>query len=400
MAQEGGYQFKPLRSTPQEDFGDFDIESGEIKFTINNGSKNPWKDRIHAISTNLVPPNWLIDGLLADKMTMIAGSPGVGKTSCLVPLALVVAGFQSHLSNVSSKYNRKVIYVTEDKWQIDSIIHGVIKHMVTPDGKKITYEMIAERFIVVETVKSRIPDIIRLADLAADYALQIGNIKMNPLVVFDTSSASFQIDDENNNAEASKFVAALKENFIKYHIPVWIVAHTAKVNKRADVAALSVRGAGAFEGDANCVAYLVAEEGVDKRYFILGKHRYAAKYREVAIDSVVHQEMALNIYGDPEDVYYRYSTLERSSEGQRIAAKEEAKADKAEFKNQMYRDRIFYAVDTLDDPIISKVAKFKGDPTKNYELIERMVTEGELHLIDTGRIHKGQPVMLVKRVQK
>jgi RecA-family ATPase len=378
LAREHGYTSYE-KSSALEDFC-LDPDTGEL---VPVPKANPWFDRIRTISKVNVPPNWLVDGILADKLTIIAGSPGVGKTSCLVPLALVIAGFQSHLSNVEAKYNRKVIYVTEDKWQIDSIIHGVIKHLVTPDGQKITYEMVAERFIVIETMKSKVSELILLADVAAGFIEDLeaasGQVEMKPLIVLDTSSATFLLDDENNNSEVSKYVAAIKESFINKDYPVWIVAHTAKINKRSEVAALSVRGAGAFEGDANCIAYLVQEEGLNTRFFVLGKHRYSAKYNEIAIDSVLHHEMAVNKYGDIEEVYYRYSTLERSSETDRIAAKMEAKEQHEESKESMYKQRIFDKLAELGATSPTKLSKsVAGNNAKNLSLINQMLMDGEL----------------------
>lgn len=388
LALENGY--KRPRASAAEDFGFIDPFTGRPE-PIATPKLNPWFDRIRQISQVATVPNWLVDGILADKMTIVAGSPGVGKTSCMVPLALVVAGFQSHLSNITSKYNRKVVYVTEDKWQIDSIIHGVLKHMTMPDGKKVTYEMIAERFIVIETMKSKVSDLILLAEVAVGYmedlAATSGTVEMRPLVVLDTSSATFMLDDENNNSEVSKYVAAIKESFINKDIPVWIVAHTAKINKRSDVAALSVRGAGAFEGDANCIAYLVQEENLATRFFVLGKHRYSATYQEIAIDSVVHQETAVNKYGDMETFYYRYSTLERSSEGSRIAAKMEAQEEFELSKDKVYKQRLLDKLMELGEVSPTELAHATiGKYQKNTDLIKKMLDANELTAIPG---HKG-----------
>lgn len=398
LAIENGYH-KP-KATAAEDFGFIDPFTGEFEKPP-EPKKNPWFDRICSISQKPVPPNWLVDGILADKMTIIAGSPGVGKTSCLVPLALVVAGFQSHLSNISAKYHRKVIYVTEDKWQIDSIIHGVIKHMLLPDGTKVTYEMIAERFIVVETMKSKVSDVVLLAEVAAKYIEDLtvtsGTVEMKPLIVLDTSSATFMLDDENNNSEVSKYVAALKESFINKEIPVWIVAHTAKINKRSEVAALSVRGAGAFEGDANCIAYLVEEEGLPTRFFVLGKHRYSAKFKEIAIDSVVHQETAINKYGDMEEIYYRYSTLERSSENERIAAKAEAKEVKETQRYTHWDERIRSLLQTNHEMTNTDLTKaIGGNYNDANQYIKTLIKEGKLTSVDSGKKSKnGAKIMFI-----
>lgn len=358
--------------------------SPEVEKTLKGA--NPWLSRISPISVKLSPPNWLVDGILSDKMTMIAGSPGVGKTSCLVPLSLVVAGFKEKSSDITCKYPRKVIYVTEDKWQIDTIIHGVLKHMTLDNGSKISYEQISESFIVVETMKCKVPELIKLVDVASDYITEIqtenGSVDLQPLIVFDTASSTFLMDDENNNSEASKFVSGIKENFVNKGYPVWVVSHIAKGLKRGAVEDLSVRGAGAFEGDANCVAYLIEEDNVPERFFVLGKHRYSAKFKEITISSTVHSEMVFDSYGEPETVFYRYSSLGSCSALERLIAKEEAKEDMVSASKRDKKKKILDKLAEIGECSVSKLStECSGVEGKNRIIIEDLVTNGYMEKI-------------------
>lgn len=393
IAREYGYEDSVReKSSAVEDFGIVDQVTGEIKFT------NPWESRFTDIPEKLTPPDWLIDGFLADKLTIIAGSPGVGKTSCIVPMALTVAGIASHLSDIQAKHHRHVIYLSEDIGQVHRIIFGMIKHCVLHNGMKVTHNMIAERFHSVHTARSTPEQLALLALLCDQYAVYDGDIRLMPLVVLDTASATFALDSENDNAEVAKYVATIKETFLRRDIPVWVIAHTPKALKRADVRDMSARGASAWEGDANAVAYIFEEEGLKERFMSLGKHRYESVFNEVAIDSVVHHEMVLDKFGDTVELGYRYSTLRRSGENERIAAKEMIKEQNQESKLEFNKKKIFDLIDTMQEPTKTNVAMAAGKKQFNMELIEGMISTGELLFVDSGKkALNNRPIFVLKR---
>jgi RecA-family ATPase len=367
------------------DYAEAKIARLKLELDAEVNKKNPWLDRVLTLHDELQAPGWLIDGFLTDKMTIIAGAPGVGKTSALVPLALLAAGFQSHLSNVTCKHARHVIYVTEDAHQVETMLYGVRKHMhnmVT--DKKVTYAEMNDRFHLVATKKSKPEELSLLVDLCKKYTTTIetaaGTFELMPLLILDTASSTFDLEDENKNSEVSRYIATLKETFLSIGIPIWIVAHTAKTMKRADVKEFSARGAGAFEGDANCIAYLFQEDGLDERFLMLGKHRYVAHFTELKFDSCVHQESVVNKYGEDEVIPYRYTSIDRSTEESRIAAKMEAKDQAESDQDDKNRKRIFEAVVNVQNPTKSNVARYKGKLANNLKLIEQMLEDGELRL--------------------
>lgn len=394
-AKDYGYQPVITKATPQEDFGIIDQVTGEYVKPI-----NPWIPRFTDIPHKLTPPNWLVDGFLADQLTIIAGTAGVGKTSCLVPLAMAVSGITSHLSDIQPKHNRNVIYVSEDVSQIHRIVYGITKHCTMPNGKKPTFEDIEQRFHVVHTARSTPTELAMLSLLCDKYATEVNGMKLQPLVVLDTASATFALESENDNSEVAKYVASIKENFLRRDIPVWVIAHVPKALKRADVRDMSARGASAWEGDANAVAYLFEEDGLKERFMALGKHRYEAAYQEIKVDSAVHYEMVTDLYGDIVELGYRYSVLSRSAENERIAAKEEAKEKNQESRSESYKRKIVDLVKTLPEPTKSLVATKSGMKSITLKLIDEMIEEGQLDMYPTGKKASNNRDIYVLRVSE
>jgi len=355
MGKNHGFQGQITAfDTAQDDFDDFtgdgvdhghvDPETGEIIV------KDIWESRIVEPMTILSSPNWVIDGFLADGMTLIAGAPGVGKTSAIVPLAMQVAGFSSHFSNVGIHIRRKVIYLSEDTGQVQRIQYALQKRIRrNQSDSEIQWAEIADWFKVVATKRSSASDIAKLAILAAkhetvfkDYTENDAQIK--PLIVIDTASASFNVDSENDNAEIAKYISAIKEGLIGRGFPVWVVTHTPKALKRADVRDFSARGAGAWEGDANCVAYLFQEDGLEERFLKLGKHRYQSDFDEVAFESNIYTEFVTDPLRGPIEISVRWAIPAKSMESKRIQAKETAKEEKAESMKLSKKSEIMAAI--------------------------------------------------------
>jgi len=337
-------------NNPEEDFNIdnadsvfsniIDPDTGEILV------KDIWESRIIEPMTVLTSPNWVIDGFLADGLTLIAGAPGVGKTSAILPLAMQVAGFYSHFSNVSIKIRRKVIYLSEDTGQVQRIQYALQKRLKRTEADlPIEWPEIGDWFKVVATKRSSASDIAKLAILAAKNVSHFPDIdgellEIKPLIVIDTASASFNVDSENDNAEIAKYISAIKEGLIGRGYPVWVVTHTPKALKRADVRDFSARGAGAWEGDANCVAYLFQEDGLEERFLKLGKHRYQSDFDEVAFESNIYAEFVTDQLRGPIEISVRWAIPSKSMESKRIEAKELAKEEKYESIKQSRKAEI------------------------------------------------------------
>ena len=387
-AKDNGYF--PARSSAEEDFGvDPFLELADGV----SPPKNLWIDRFITPPDQLNAYSWLVEGFCIDAMTIFAGSPGVGKTSCLVPLACVVAGFQSHLSDITTKYPRKIIYLTEDEQQVFRLCHGIIKNLTLPNGKKITKEQFYDKFKVVRTLKSKPHTLAQLTEIVLQHSLTvttpIGEVIHQPLVVFDTASATFNLDNENDNSEVSKYLSVIKEKFLELNIPVWIVAHIAKSLKREDLKNMSTRGASAFEGDANAIAYIVNEDGDLSRYIGLGKHRYEEEFNTIRMTSNVFEEPVVDGYGDLVTVGYRYSMLYKCSEEARVVNAEEAKEKKKNATKDRIKSDIIELIKVNQDNNINTTKsiikkEIKGMEKTIIECLETMIENGLISQVDSG----------------
>lgn len=254
--------------------------------------------RFLALDGELRPPRWVIPGFIAEGLVVIAGSSGVGKSTALVPLACVAAGLHAPGDPLAPKHWRHVVYITEDSEQVRRILAGLAQDL------SLSPELVRERFHLVEAV--RLPPE-RVAEAGAEYrrrfTRRVGEVEVLPLVVFDTKSAVLALEDENSNAEASRAVAALKQDF--EGLPVWLVAHLTKANfGRSDVAGLTARGAGALGDDAHQTLFLIAEG--EQRFLVNGKRRFEARWPELLIESRWRTLQALDAFGEPETLVLRW----------------------------------------------------------------------------------------------
>jgi len=74
--------------------------------------------------TKVKAPRWVIPGFIAHGVTVIAGAPGVGKTTAILPLAMTAAGLHGDEALMPNQW-RHVVYVTEDIEQVLRILAGI-----------------------------------------------------------------------------------------------------------------------------------------------------------------------------------------------------------------------------------------------------------------------------------
>jgi len=263
----------------------------------------------------LLEPDWVVDGFIGEGVTMIAGATGRGKSSTIVPLCLNIA----HLTEpnfLTPKHRRKVIYLTEDSNQVQRLIFGMRKHN-SRDFKFPDQEW-NEWFKVINTHRMTAGAIQYLAEMASEHASVSEGKTVPPLIVFDTASASFSIDEENNNSEAAKAVSVVKTEFwVKRFIPVWIAGHTSKANNREQmIEHMSARGANAWEADVNGTAYIFEDENLEGRVMATGKRRFDPLITEIRTVLHKHKAKAVNRYGEvnPDANYYTAEFIESNAE--------------------------------------------------------------------------------------
>ena len=325
------------------------------------------------------PPRFIIPDLVDYGVVTFAGGHGVGKTSTLLPLAMVAAGLHHPDDPLAPREWRHVIYVCEDVAQAQRILSGIVKH-----GRLgLDEAIVRERFHLVEA--RRLPPEI-VAQVGAVYRSEFTRmargVEMAPLVVLDTNAAVLDLDDSNANSEISRAMAQLKQSFAG--LPVWLVCHVSKaVKNRTDAAELSALGGVAFEADSVQNLYLVKEDKTDLRYLVLGKCRFEKRWPELEIRSHYENVMAPDEFGQMVELTLRWNTVhppEKSRKEAAQEAQEEArKAEEAELRDEI-RQMVQVAWQA-GCPLNREAVKAQTRRNRNAvaACIERLLAERWLH---------------------
>lgn len=319
-------------------------------------------------------PKWVIPGFIGQGVVIIAGAHGVGKTTALLPLAMVAAGLHSTDDALAPRHWRHVIYIVEDVEQAQRILAGLVGFSslgLDPTVVKTRLHLVAASRLPPESV----------AEVGAVYrdtfTRTVDDVPVLPLVVLDTKSAVIAVDNENDNAEGSRVMACLKQGF--QGLPAWIIGHVAKQDMgRSDIATLTTRGSTAIEADANQVLYLIKEKN-DVRYLIRGKTRFEAKWAELEIDSQCAKAQAPNEFGELETVVMRWG-IARPPDRPRSDAVAEAKALDAECNAELLTQEILETVDNAwhaNVPVSRQVLKesIKRNRNKVQAELDRLISE-------------------------
>ena len=367
MAQDNGFsQF--AHSTPEEDFGTVDPETGEIIAV----QKVSLLDLAAIDKTNgLQAPQWVIDGVIPNGVGVIAGVGGVGKTTAIMPLVAMVAGFDDHLSNISVKINRHVLYITEDSVQAQKAIYAIKKWRKSSKD----VQAIEDYVHLYNSKQYGINELYQLLTEAVErYSMEFRGVMFAPLVVFDTAAANIRVENENDNAEIAKYMTMFKQLWARYYMPIWLVNHLAKSANGLAIDELemhSARGASAWRDNSNWTANLAIAKDSQDRILQMMKVREELDFNEIIFTSVVHEEMVNDVFGDPVLVKYRFCTAAKSSKGARaykhIKGKEEA---------------ILKAVVATAYPSKNMIKEqVSGSKDVVFQLIDSMVEKGTLKIL-------------------
>lgn len=395
---------KIAQSIPMEEFGEM---FGEKKQEIGKQEDHSLAQFV-VFDTTPKAVRWIIPGVIEHGVVTIAGVRGVGKTTCLLPLAMTAAGLHATAVEafgfsipgdpLAPKHWRHVVYIVEHVEQAQRIISGMVEH----GGLGIRQEDVRERFHLVEAKRLNPTYVAQVGKVYKEKFTRIVNgVEVLPLVVLDTKAAVLNMENENDNAEASMAISALKQHF--EGLPVWIIGHVAKASAgRADIATLSDRGASAFESDAIQNLYLVQDNG--KRYLLLGKCRFEPKWKELQVSSHMAEVTAYDEWGDPEPTTLRWGILTPSDTSRQKAREQAQEAEKVERRGDM-REAIMNAVQTAwqtGNPInktgVRGVVKHFKTTDVNQET-DALLAEGWLHEVEVPsgqRIHNKKTYFLVK----
>ena len=314
----------------QERFDDIErsVRTANVKLKERSDPEKPLLIPVRHWTDKMVSPDWVIDNFIGEGVRTISGAAGKGKTSIISPLCANVA----HLTEpnfLTPRHRRIVFYFTEDTNQLNRMIMGMKTHQSRAFSN--IHEEWSKFFKIHLTQRYKAGDIEDIASHIKNFNTEQDGKSVPPLVVFDTQAASFDIDDENNNAELSKLLSQLKIYFWEAHrIPVWVITHITKDSMNTgDYEKLTARGAGSIVGDSNGTMAIVETEGIDGRILGNVKDRDGAKTKEVRAEISHHVAQGLTPYGEPDEIDYYTTEFFESSKQIRLDLIEENSGDKA-----------------------------------------------------------------------
>lgn len=379
------------RYEPEHDLGvSTALGDAAAESILNDAPKHPLAVFVDYDMGNIPAQEYVLDGLIQSGVVLMAGSAGAGKTTQLVPIATRIAHLCDPADPLKPLLRRKIIWVSEDPRQVMRILRSMKEsnHL----GGKSDVE-ISEWFKIVSAARLA-PEIV--AQVAPVYEqMAVNNIsedgviyETNPLVVFDTTNASFDLENESDNSEVGRAMATLKRRFST--MPLWLVAHLAKALKRADVADFSARGAGAWEADANQVVYIIKEDD-GKRWLEIesAKHRFMAKADGIMFDAAYNTISTHDMLGNPITEKLIHGVPQVMSANGRADIKRQKEVDRKNGEQfaraQVENERKQVAISALKQlprgEYLTKdelFTRMKGDKAKTLALIDLMVQNNEI----------------------
>jgi hypothetical protein len=319
------------------------------------------------LDSGLKTYEWVIDQFIYKGMMLFAGAAGAGKTTCLLPLSLIAAGLLQ-CEGVTARTPRNVVYIAEDVDQVKRIIYGLKQRY------EIDEELLKKHFQLRQGNQLAVSDLAGFGREIRSWVREIltpnGPGETTPLVVIDTLSATIRIDNENDNSEAAKMLATLRSGF--EGVPLWICVHTAKSLKGADVSQMSVRGASAFEGNAQGVFYLINDTRVGSRFLYGGsgaKRRDQGTLTEIEVRSEQKAEVVEDEFGFKQEVQYLIPELlpsdfeSRSNRTQEFLDTEDVKAK--ELRSSEDKRRVVAVIETFNKRACEEPDKQEHYPSKS-----------------------------------
>ena len=343
--------------------------------------------------TKLEPIDYLIQGFWAHSFFVLAGQPGIGKTTAVMSACMVMAGFSIRDCALKSPQRRKTIFVTEDSDQIKRTLYAYSKHF------HIAPQELLHWFVVIDAKRSDVKDLLTLSHNIIRHTVD----GVRPHLVLDTANSTMEIDNENDNSEVGAFLAALKQTiYVQLKAPITVITHTNKTISRQDSDA-TARGASAFTGDATLTGILFMDED-GTRYMKLTKTRYEPDFREIRFDSELFPETVIDRHGQPQTMLCRVAIAHESSEDNRRQSQASKSEERASQRVQDACDEACNYVQSVLNRYQDKVimrrgpGKFKvpNDMADHYQL-----TWDELYLAvpaaDQGNARRAVGVAIFTR---
>lgn len=341
-------------------------------------AKEDFGGRIRPSNVNfgqLRPIKWVIDDFIAaGEMVVWAGQPGVGKSTVFAGIAMCVAGFGPDIgSSLAVDRVRKVLIVSEHAVQYERIFHAFCARF------QLDYAAVQEKITLFDSARLQRQEIVK--EISA--LIERGMTDEPPLLMLDTASSTFDLRDENDNAEVAAYVAELKILVLAYYLPLWIIAHAAKALGRED-SEITPRGASAWIGDAHGTGSVFRDPNFPKSVFVKSlKCRNERAFTELEIQTEVLSFQVADDRGVIQTQRIRIGVPSASDEGVRLEAHRSAQETKNALKTARAREEIKNAlVEALrasQGQFLSKRQLRDMVPGKDVlksELLDGMIADG------------------------
>lgn len=201
-----------------------------------------------------VEPDWVVPNIIASgSMIILAGEPGTGKSYMSYTMSLAIAAGVSALSGLIPAGDcRRVVYFDEENGDQDR--HKYLKRSFLGLGgvEALGYDNLLDNFLPVAFHLG--------GDDWIDRCAEFVEFWQPHLLVFDTATPCFNIQDENANAEATQAMKGIR-HLMRMTDPVAsaLVLKHAKV--RVDGGRRMLRGAKAWQSGADGVLFQVKAAG-------------------------------------------------------------------------------------------------------------------------------------------
>lgn len=358
-------------------------------------------EQVDLSNLNLEPVDYLIDDFLARALMVFVGKPGMGKSTAMVAIAVVVAGFEIPGSPLRSPVKgRKIVYITEDIDQFKRNLIALNRNFGFP------LEHLASAFVLLPAHRVKAEELLGLRQIINNSTRTHADsgVLLRPWLVFDTTSASFHLEDENSNAEVAAVLALLKAEFYeKMQCPVCMVAHSHKHSTRQDFVA-DPRGAGAWAGDTTLTSGIFEED--DNRFIMLGKRRYSPLHTELRVDLHKQYDTVRDLYGRVQTVELDAVSFDWSSTADRVEARESAKDASKLKKSQLIQSQMYLLIEAHPmhganyyiDMTLEQGGPGHSKPLKK-KAIEELIASGQVDLVEPEKKGRAGNVLLVDPVR-
>jgi len=348
------------------------------------------KAELHSGAGRVTVYEYIFDDYMSVGVNVVAGAPGVGKTTLIVPMALAAAHICPPDYALKPSVRRNVIIVTESVVQVQRVIYSLYSWGYT--GLPIS--VFDDRIRIINAQRLDPKVVAQVADEYREWTVE--NEKQDgtyysalPLVVFDTANAVFDLENENDNAEVGRAMAYIKQAFSDF--PLIIITHTAKALGTLESDFLSPRGASAWTGDAQGV-YTVFKDGETQdspRVLKATKVRFPTAFSELTFDLVSNTETHRDVLGHKKDIWFSHSIARPLKPGERSQLKEDRKNQREQdqmnalcadmlnlMKEKIDRSRSFYERLPLNEGGV------KGSQERKQRAIDTLLEDGMIEIVE------------------